>query len=82
MYLSRLVKAQFANLCLPVARFSSPGLPLADENHGNQLADLDGQVTDAPSVSRSLELKVEAPDTGKCEQFAGSFVVKSCSCEG
>ncbi|XP_015265164.1 PREDICTED: meiosis arrest female protein 1 [Gekko japonicus] len=44
-------------------RFSSPGLPLADENHGNQLADHDGQVTDVPSLSKSLELKVEAPNT-------------------
>ncbi|XP_060116907.1 meiosis regulator and mRNA stability factor 1 isoform X1 [Heteronotia binoei] len=44
-------------------RFSSPSLPLADENPGYQLADHDGQVTDVPSSSKSLELKVEAPNT-------------------
>ncbi|XP_054849047.1 meiosis regulator and mRNA stability factor 1 [Eublepharis macularius] len=44
-------------------RFNSPGLPVADdENQGSQLADHDGQVTDVPSSSKSLELKVEAPN--------------------
>lgn len=52
---------------LPVARFSSPSLPLADENHVNQLSDHDGQVTDVPSLSKSLELKVEAPNTGNVD---------------
>ncbi|KAL8215421.1 UNVERIFIED_CONTAM: Meiosis regulator and mRNA stability factor 1 [Gekko kuhli] len=44
-------------------RFSSPGLPLTDENYGNQLADHDGQITDVPNLRKSLELKVEAPNT-------------------
>nr|XP_056722224.1 meiosis regulator and mRNA stability factor 1 [Euleptes europaea] len=44
-------------------RFSSPSLPLADENPGNPLADHDGQVADVPSSSRPLELNVDAPNT-------------------
>uniref|UniRef100_A0ACB8FL76 Meiosis regulator and mRNA stability factor 1 n=2 Tax=Sphaerodactylus townsendi TaxID=933632 RepID=A0ACB8FL76_9SAUR len=43
-------------------RFSSPGPPLVDENPGNQFADCDGQAADVPSLSNSLELKIEAPN--------------------
>ncbi|XP_077172134.1 meiosis regulator and mRNA stability factor 1 isoform X2 [Paroedura picta] len=44
-------------------RFSSPGLPLADENQGPQFADHDGDANDVPSLGQALELKAESPNT-------------------
>ncbi|XP_063171195.1 meiosis regulator and mRNA stability factor 1 isoform X3 [Candoia aspera] len=43
-------------------RFSSPSLPLADENYENELADGDGQATKAAGVNKSLDLILEAPN--------------------
>ncbi|KAF7243047.1 Meiosis regulator and mRNA stability factor 1 [Varanus komodoensis] len=42
-------------------RFSSPSLPLADEDRGGQLADSDRRATEAARASESLELKLETP---------------------
>uniref|UniRef100_A0ABM5EZV2 Meiosis regulator and mRNA stability factor 1 n=1 Tax=Pogona vitticeps TaxID=103695 RepID=A0ABM5EZV2_9SAUR len=43
-------------------RFSSPSLPLADEDLGNQLAGSEEQDVEPAIASVSLELKLETPD--------------------
>ncbi|XP_013909679.1 PREDICTED: meiosis arrest female protein 1 homolog [Thamnophis sirtalis] len=43
-------------------RFSSPSLPLADENDENELADGDRQSTKATRMDKSLDLILEAPN--------------------
>lgn len=48
--------------CRFAARFSSPCLPLADE--APQAADGEGKALEPPGSSRSLELKLEAANTG------------------
>lgn len=52
-----------------VARFSSPSFPSADhvDDHGNQLADNNGQIMETPGSTSSMELSLGTPSNGNAK---------------